>query len=57
VKKPRFTEEQFAFALKQAELGAPVEEVWSKMRLSDATFHDWRTKQSVLNNRLRAGGG
>ena len=42
MKKSNYTEEQIAFALKQAELGAPVEEVCRKMGISDATFYNWR---------------
>jgi putative transposase len=42
VKKSNYTGEQIAFALKQAELGAPVEEVCRKMGISDATFYNWR---------------
>jgi putative transposase len=38
VKKSKYTEEQIAFGLKQAELGTPVEEVCRKMGISDATF-------------------
>lgn len=34
MKKSRFTEEQIAFALKQAETGTPVAEVLRRMRYS-----------------------
>lgn len=44
MKKSKYTEEQIAFALKQAELGTPVEEVCRKMGISDATFYNWRKK-------------
>ena len=44
MKKSKFTEEQIAFALKQAELGTSVEEVCRKMGISDATFYNWRKK-------------
>jgi putative transposase len=44
VKKSNYTEEQIAFALKQGELGTPVEEVCRKMEISDATFYNWRKK-------------
>ena len=44
VKRSRFTEDQIAFALKQAELGVSVEEVCRKMGISDATFYVWRKK-------------
>jgi putative transposase len=48
VKKSRFTEEQIAFALKQVELGAKVEEVCRKVGISDATFYKWRQKYGGL---------
>ncbi|MDD5329618.1 MAG: transposase, partial [Sulfuricella sp.] len=38
MKRSKFTDEQIAFALKQAEVGTPVEEVCRKMGISDATF-------------------
>ncbi len=44
MKKTRYTEEQIAFALKQAELGTSVEEVCRKMGISDATFYNWKKK-------------
>ena len=48
MKKSKFTEEQIAFALKQAELGTSVEEVCRKMGVSDATFYNWRKKYGGL---------
>lgn len=48
MKKSRFTEEQIAFALKQNELGVPVEEVCRKMGISDATFYKWKQKYAGL---------
>lgn len=44
VKKSRFTEEQIAFALKQAELGTRVEDVCRKMGISEATFYIWKKR-------------
>jgi putative transposase len=44
VRKSKFTEEQMAYALKQAELGVSVEEVCRKMGISSATFYKWRQK-------------
>lgn len=44
VKKSKVTEEQIAFALKQAELGTRVEEVCRKMGISEATFHVWKKR-------------
>ena len=46
--KSRFADEQIAFALKQAELGTPVEEVRRKMGISDTTFYNWRKKYGGL---------
>jgi putative transposase len=48
VKKSKYTDEQIAFALKQAELGASVDEVCRKMGISDATFYNWRKKYGGL---------
>lgn len=39
MKKSRFTEEQIVFALKQTEVGTPVEEVCRNMGIFDATFY------------------
>ena len=44
MKKSKFTEEQIAFALKQAESGTTVEEIRRKMGISQATFYAWRKK-------------
>ena len=38
MRKSKFTEEQMAYALKQAELGISVEEVCRKMGISSATL-------------------
>lgn len=48
MKRSRVTEEQIAFALKQAELGTPVPEVCCKMGVSDATFYTRRKKYGGL---------
>ena len=42
MKKSRFTEEQIAFALKQAETGTAVEEVIRRMGVSEQTFYHWK---------------
>ncbi|MBM3732128.1 MAG: transposase, partial [Acidimicrobiia bacterium] len=42
MKKSRFTDQQIAFALQQAEGGTPVEEVCWKMGISEATFFRWK---------------
>ncbi len=48
MKKTRYTEEQIAFALKQAETGTRVEEVCRKMGISEATFYNWKKKFSGM---------
>jgi putative transposase len=42
MKKSKFTGEQIAFALRQAEVGAPVAEVCRKMGISEATYYRWK---------------
>jgi len=44
MKKSKFTEEQIAFALKQAESGPTVEEICRRMGISQATFYAWRKR-------------
>jgi putative transposase len=48
MKKSRFTEEQIAHAIKQAELGTKVEESFRKMSISDTTVYEWRQKYAGL---------
>ena len=48
MKKSRYTEEQIAFALKQAELGTAVAEECRKMGVSEATFFRWKQKYGGL---------
>jgi len=64
MKKSRFTEEQIAFALKQAETGTPVAEVIRRMGISEQTFYRWtspKTSQFWADcdsiSRVRDGGG
>ncbi len=42
MKKTRYTEEQIAFALRQAESGTPVAEVVRKMGITEPTFYRWK---------------
>lgn len=44
MKRSRFTEEQIAFALRQAESGISVAEVCRKMGISEGTFYIWKKK-------------
>ncbi len=48
MKKSRYTEEQIAFALRQAEQGTPVVEVIRKMGISEQTFYRWKKKYGGL---------
>ncbi len=50
MKRSKFTEQQIAFALKQAELGTTVEEVCRKLGISDATFYNWKKKYGGLGS-------
>ena len=42
MKKSKFTEEQIAFALRQAEGGTSVEEICRKMGVTGPTFYRWK---------------
>ena len=44
MKRSKFTEEQIAFALHQADTGVSVEEVCRKVGISQATFYAWKKK-------------
>ena len=44
MKRSKFTEEQIAFALRQAETGTRVPEVCRKPGISEATFYNWKKK-------------
>jgi putative transposase len=48
MKTSKFTDEQIAFALKQAETGTRVAEVCRKMGISEATFYNWKKKYGGL---------
>ena len=47
--KKRFTDEQIAFALRQADGGTPAGEICRKMGIAEATFYRWK--------KVYAGGG
>jgi len=44
MKKSKYSPEQVAFALRQAESGTPVSEICRKMGISDQTFYRWKKK-------------
>jgi len=48
MKKSRYTEEQIAFALRQAETGTPVAEVIRKMGIAEQTFYNWKKRYGGL---------
>ena len=48
MKKSKFTNEQIAFALKQAETGTPVAEICRKMGVSEPTFYRWKRSYGDL---------
>ena len=58
MKKSRFSEQQIAFILKQAEDGTTVEEVCRKAGISQATYFNWKKRYGGLlpdeMRRLRA---
>ena len=48
MKKSRFSEQQIAFILRQAEEGTTVEEVCRKAGISQATYYNWKAKYGGL---------
>ncbi|NJR80741.1 transposase [Sphingomonas sp. 36D10-4-7] len=48
MKKSRFSEQQIAFILKQAEDGTTIEEVCRKAGISIQTYYRWRSKDGGL---------
>jgi len=48
MKKKRFTEEQIAFTLRQAEAGTPVADVIRKIGVSEQTFYRWKKKYAGM---------
>ena len=46
--KNRYSEQQIAFALRQAESGTPVAEIVRKMGISEPTFYRWKKKYAGM---------
>ena len=44
MKKSRFTQQQIAYALRQAESGVSIQEIIRKMAVTEATFYRWKKK-------------
>ena len=42
MKRKRYSDEQIAFALRQADSGTVVEEICRKLGVSEATFYRWK---------------
>lgn len=50
------TEEQIAFALRQAESGTPVAEIIRRLGVSEQTFYRWKKQFAGLRGRSLPGG-
>jgi len=48
MKSSRYSAEQVAFAMRQAESGTPVPEVCRKMGIAEQTFYRWRKKYAGM---------
>ena len=48
MKKSRFSEQQIAMALRQAEAGTPVAEICRKLQVTEQTFYRWKRKYGSL---------
>ncbi len=48
MKRKRYTEEQIAYALRQAESGTKLDEICRKMGVSEQTFYTWRRKYAGM---------
>ena len=48
MRKSRYSDEQIAQALRQAELGTPVAELTRKLGISEATFYVWKKRFGKL---------
>jgi transposase-like protein len=42
MRRSRFTKQQIVAALRQAESGTPVVEVWRKLGFTEQTFYRWK---------------
>lgn len=48
MKRSRYSDEQIAYALRQAESGTAVADVCRQMGISEATFYVWKKKYANL---------
>ena len=50
MRKSRYTEQQIAYALQQAEHGVPIRDVIRKMGITEQTFYRWKRKYAGLGS-------
>lgn len=48
MKKSKFTEQQIAFALQQADSGAAIAEICRKLGISEQTYYRWKKRYGGL---------
>ena len=48
MRKSKYTEEQIAMALRQAEAGTPAAEICRKLQVTETTFYRWKKKYGGL---------
>jgi putative transposase len=48
MKKPRYTEQQIAQALREGEQGTPAAELCRKLGVSETTFYAWKKKYAGM---------
>ena len=51
MKKSRYSAEQVAFALRQAESGTPVPEICRKMGIAEQVFYRWKKRFAGMSQR------
>jgi putative transposase len=48
MRRRKFTADQVALALEQAQSGTPVAEIWRKLEVTENTFYRWKRKSGGL---------
>lgn len=48
MKRKRYTQEQIAFALRQAEAGTPVDEICRKLGVTEQSFYRWKKQYAGM---------